>query len=480
MQKHSVDVAILGAGTAGLAAYRAAIAKTPNVVLIDGGPLGTTCARVGCMPSKLLIAAAEAAFHSRHSAVFGVQNLQTLVDGKAVMARVQAERDRFVGFVLRSMNEIPAEHKITAYAQFLDNHHLLLDNGDQIEAKSIVIATGSHPFIPAIFHGVGSRLLTNENLFDLPDLPKKMAVFGPGVIGLELGQALHRLGVDVKVFGVSGSFAVIKDPKIKDYALTQFSSEFYLDIHTKILSVTEHSEGVIIEHRNLQGDFVAESFEYLLVATGRRANVNKLALANTNLELNHSGIPIFNEFTLQCGNSNIFIAGDANHEKPLLHEAADEGKIAGNNAAVFPNIKLHKRRAALGIVFTDPQIAQVGMNLDQVKHQHGSCFAVGEVSFEDQGRSRVMAVNKGLLRIYAEQGTGVFLGAEMMGPGAEHMGHLLSWAAQQKMTIAQMLEMPFYHPVIEEGIRTALRDANAKLRIGSVNDCSDAFVVVDS
>ena len=94
------------------------------------------------------------------------------------------------------------------------------------------------------------------------------------------------------------------------------------------------------------------------------------------------------------------------------------------------------------------------------------CFAVGEASFDDQGRSRVMLQNRGLLRVYGEHGTGLFLGAEMFGPAAEHIGHLLAWAHQQKMTVGQMLTMPFYHPVIEEGLRTALRDLSRQLHLG--------------
>jgi dihydrolipoamide dehydrogenase len=117
----------------------------------------------------------------------------------------------------------------------------------------------------------------------------------------------------------------------------------------------------------------------------------------------------------------------------------------------------------------------VGLNLDQLNQHFKDRFAEGSVSFEDQGRSRVMLRNKGILRVYAEIGSGLFLGAEMFGPAAEHIGHLLAWAAQQRMTVRSMLEMPFYHPVIEEGVRTALRDLNHKLDIGSavIERCMD-------
>ena len=127
-------------------------------------------------------------------------------------------------------------------------------------------------------------------------------------------------------------------------------------------------------------------------------------------------------------------------------------------------------------MFTDPQIATVGMKYAQMRERYKNpeCVVVGEVSFQNQGRSRVMLVNKGRLRVYAEQGSGRFIGAEMAGPAAEHLAHLLAWAHQMRMTVPQMLDMPFYHPVIEEGLRTALRDAMAKLKIGEVHsECKE-------
>lgn len=475
MNIREVDVAILGAGTAGLAAYRAATEHTDNVVLIDGGPTGTTCARVGCMPSKLLIAAAESAYYSRHSGVFGVHN-KTTIDGTAVMARVQGERDRFVGFVKESVNSIPSHQKIAANARFVDDHVLDLSNGEQVHARSVVIATGSRPSLPPVLQNVGKRVLSTDDIFDLDHLPSKIAVFGPGAIGLELGQALNRLGVHIKMFGVGGSLGSLRDPAVKAYAQAMFESEFYMDTDAHMESVNETSAGLELVYLSRDGTTITEVFDYALAATGRRPNIDHLNLHVTSLTLSDRGLPEFNAFTLQCEKSGIFIAGDANNDKPLLHEAADEGKIAGQNAALYPHsIRADLRRAPIGVVFTDPQIASVGLNLEQVKLRCGQSYAVGEVSFENQGRSRVMAINKGILRVYGEQGSGLFLGAEMFGPRAEHIAHLLAWAFQQRMIVSRMLEMPFYHPVVEEGVRTALRDLNAKLRLGPQLDekCMD-------
>ena len=478
MKKITVDVAVIGGGTAGLGAYRAAKAHTKKVVMIEGGPYGTTCARVGCMPSKLLIAAAEAVHHIQKAPGFGVYpEGEIRIDGREVMARVKRERDRFVGFVLEGVDSIPDEDKIQGYARFVDAHTLIVDDHTEIHAERIVIATGSRPSWPAAWNELGDRLIINDDVFNWDDLPHSVAVFGPGVIGLELGQALHRLGVQVIMFGMGGLVGPLTDEAIRDYAAKTLNEEFYLDADAKVEQMFRDGDSVIIRYLDKAGQQQETRVDYVLAATGRRANVDKLDIANTGVQLDNRGIPVADRFTLQTSVPHLFIAGDASNQLPLLHEAADQGRIAGDNAGRFPDIRAGLRRSSISVVFSDPQIAMVGSTLRELNQKYSSCgcFEIGEVSFEDQGRSRVMLRNKGLLHVYGEHGTGRFLGAEMMGPNVEHIAHLLAWAHQQQMTVSQMLDMPFYHPVIEEGLRTALRDLNAKLHLGPemVKRCLD-------
>jgi dihydrolipoamide dehydrogenase len=457
---HTVDVAIIGAGTAGLAAYRAAIAAGKRTLVIEAGDYGTTCARVGCMPSKLLLAAAEAAYHARHARPFGVY-ADVRVDGRDVMDRVRRERDRFVGFVVDGIDKIPPADKLRGHARFV-SPGVLAASASRVAAGSIVIATGSSPFIPPMFQGLGDRLVVNDDVFMWKELPESVAVFGAGVIGLELGQALARLGVRVHVFGRNGGVGGITDPKVKAAALAAFRRELPIDPDAKVLGVARgerDDKGVVVRFEDDAGKEVTESFAYALVAAGRRPNLKGLGLENAGIPLRASGAPLYDPTTLQCGDTSVFIGGDASDDVPLLHEAADEGKIAGENAARFPNVRPGLRRSLLAIVFTDPQIAVVGTRFQDLPAD----VVIGEVSFEDQGRARVMLQNVGLLRVYADPKTGRFLGAELAGPRAENLGHLLAWAHQEGLTIERMLTMPFYHPVIEEGLRTALRDAQSKL-----------------
>lgn len=460
---YKVDVAVIGAGTAGLTAYRSAREHAGRVLLIDPGPLGTTCARVGCMPSKLLIAAADTAWHMKNADKFGVRAGQIQIDGAKVMQRVREMRDRFVGKVLKGMESIPEADRLSRAVRFVSDHRLETDDGQIIEAERIVIATGSRPSVPGMLKAAGKKLLVNDDLFELNTLPESVVVFGPGVIGLELGQALSRLGVRVRLFGVGGAVGPIGDEAIRQAAEEYFNTEFPLDPDARVTEIKETDSGVEVTFLDPQGQEVREQFDYLLAATGRRPNVDQLGLENTSLELDERGVPRFDPRTLQCSTEHIFIAGDANNYLPLLHEAADEGRIAGRNAALLPQVTPGERTVPLAVVFSDPQIATVGLRPAEVEQNHAGRYAVASFDFADQARAKVLARDHGLMKIWAEKGNGTLLGAEIFGPDAEHLAHLLAWAMQQNLSVKALLGMPYYHPVLEEGLRSLLRELQKRI-----------------
>ncbi|MGR2738093.1 dihydrolipoyl dehydrogenase [Billgrantia sp. Q4P2] len=475
MQESNVEVAVIGAGTAGLSAWQTARQYHDRVVLIEGGEPGTTCARVGCMPSKLLIAAAESAHQVREAAGFGIEVGSIEVNGRDVMARVRRQRDAFVESVLASMQRIEPENRIRGHARFEDPHTLRVGDDLRLRARAIIIATGSRPHWPKAFAPAGDRLVDSDAIFEWEELPESVAVFGSGIVGLELGQALGRLDVRIRMFGRSGSLGPFQDPALRDYAERIFNDEFYLDPAAQVEAIERDGDQVAISFiERGSGRRLTERFDYLLAATGRRPNLDRLDLQNAGLALDDKGVPLYNRFTMQCrqagdqgDGSHVFIAGDASQELPLLHEANQQGRIAGHNAGRYPERRAGRRSMPLSIVFTEPQMATVGLSRDEAAQRFGcDGVAEGEATFEDQGRAVVIRQNRGLMRLYAEHGSGQFLGAELFGPRVEHIAHLLAWALEQKMGVERMLEMPFYHPVLEEGLRSALRDLNSALLQG--------------
>ncbi|WP_189609184.1 dihydrolipoyl dehydrogenase [Pigmentiphaga litoralis] len=461
MKRRKADVVVVGAGTAGMSAFRAAREEGANVILVESGPYGTTCARVGCMPSKLLIAAADAADAVRRADAFGVRTSRVEVDGVAVMNRLRKERDRFVALAVEEVDRIPASRKVHGHARFVSHDTLSIDGHSEIQARAVVLATGSSSIIPDDFKALGDRAVTNDDVFDWKDLPGSVAVFGTGVIGLELGQALQRLGVRVRMFGEGGKIGPLTDPAVIAEACSLFGQAFALDADAQVMEKTRNGDSVDITFKKSNGRKTTESFDFVLVAIGRSQNVRQLGLEMTRARLDDKGIPSYNRRTMQVGKLPLFVAGDNDTDPPVLHEAIDEGRIAGRNAACFPDVKPGLRRAPLAIVFSDPALLMVGERFSDLDEK---AIVIGEISFKDQGRSRVMLKNEGLLRVYADRRTGRFLGAEGLCPAAEHVAHLLAWAVQQKLTVATILQMPVYHPVIEEGVRDAFRDAESKVK----------------
>ena len=473
MEQRKVDVAIIGAGTAGMTAYRQAREHTDNLLVIESGVYGTTCARVGCMPSKLLIAAAEVSHQIDQAAMFGIDVDGKTVHGDRVMERVKSERDRFVGFVESAVDDWPEHHKLTGKAVFKGPNELQVGDHTRVHAERIIIAAGSRPAVPPPWYELDDRLLVNDDVFAWDTLPDSIIVVGTGVIGMEISQALSRLGVKTHLFGIGNQFGPLSDPLVNAEVGRFLGKELTLEADAKVESVRRCDSGVEIEYL-VDGARHTVTADYMLAATGRRSNIDSLDLNQAGIAVNQMGIPEFDLATGQVGDTPVFIAGDVSNAHPLLHEAADDGRIAGDNAGRYPQVRVRPRRAPLSVVFTDPQIMMTGKTYKELANS-GDAFAVGQVSFSDQGRSRVIGKNKGILRVYGEQGSGRFLGAEMVGPAAEHIGHLLAWSVQHRLTVQELLDCPFYHPVIEEGVRTALRELNAELKMGPapVERCLD-------
>ncbi|MAM63613.1 dihydrolipoyl dehydrogenase [Maritimibacter sp. UBA3975] len=439
------DVAIIGAGTAGIAAERKARKQGARTLLIDPNFSGTTCATVGCMPSKLLIAAARRAHTVRTAGTFGIDTGPARIDGPAVMSRVREERDRFVAGVQSGFDDLPDGVRVQARASFTSPTTLELDDGRSVEAGAIVIATGSAPMIPPPFRELGEALLTNETVFDIEDLPDSLAVIGAGALGLELAQAFARLGVTVAVFDQGETLAGARCDKVQASLRGVIEDDMTLHLGTNP-DPSRDRDGVRIDW-----DGGSQTFDRVLVAAGRPPSVEGLELEKTGLALDDKGMPTVDAATLQCGDAPIFMVGDGNGIRPVLHEASTEGAVAGRNAALWPDIERAKRSVPLTITFTQPPLASVGTGPDESDK-------IGSADYTDQGRAKVDDVAVGLVRLYAAAPDGRLTGADLFCPGADHLGHLIAWAIESGRTASELLDHPFYHPTLEEGLRGALRE----------------------
>ena len=447
-----LDTIIIGAGTAGLAALREVRKRTHRYLIVNDGPWGTTCARVGCMPSKTLIEAANA-FHRRHAfEEFGLRGADQLTaDIPAVLQRVRDLRDDFVAGAIKATDDLGSA-RIAGRATLLGPRTVDID-GTAYATKSIIIATGSRPSVPEEWLAFGDRMLTTDTLFEQPTLGPRIAVIGMGPIGVELSQALARLGLQVAAFTTGDTLGGLTDPTLNAELTALLKKEMVL--HT----------GAPAQLREVAGGIEVSSggnrvvVDQVVAAMGRVPNIQYLGLETLGVPLDKRGMPAVDPKTQQIGDLPVFLAGDANTHTALLHEASDEGHIAGMNALADTPTRF-KRRTPMGIVFCDPNIATVGQRLADMDRDQ---TVTGTVSYANQGRARTAQRNHGRLYVYADKATGRLLGAEMCAPDAEHLAHLLALGIQQKLTVHDLLGMPFYHPTLQEGLRTALRDAARQL-----------------
>ncbi len=453
-----VEVAIIGAGSAGLYCMSQIKRFTDNFVLIDGGELGTTCARVGCMPSKVMIQVAED-FHRR--TIFdreGIEGKEHLtINEEDAMEHVQDLRDTFVDQTLsNSIDILPEDKLIESNVHFIDANTLETETGDIIKARRIIIATGSRPIIPAAWNEFADKILTTDEIFELETLPESIAVIGLGVIGLEIGQSLSRLGVNVTGIDQQNIISGLDDIEVNKTAIEVISREFPLWLGNA-------AEISLLKNGNLQvsgGDKTIE-VEKIFASMGRRPNIDKLNLESTGLELSANGVPVYNPNTMQLGDSSIYIAGDCNADKPILHEAGFEGRVAGYNI-MQTNPTEFRIKTPLAISFCEPNIVTVGAKLSELD---ADTTAIGEIKMAPVGRALIMGKNRGLIRVYADINSGKLLGASMACVKGENLGHLLCWCIEMQMTVHDVLRMPFYHPVIEEALQAALYHLKSKLNI---------------
>ena len=360
------DLIIIGAGTAGIAAYKEAIKHTQNLLIINAGAWDTTCARVGCMPSKVLISSANHAYQARQSKL-GL-SINADIDTSQVMTHVRQLRDRFTQATLKDVNSWNEMHKISGQAKFIDAQTIEV-NGQHYQARSFIIAVGSTPTYDQSWKKeLQQRLITSDQIFELEKLPNSIAVVGSGVIAIELAQAIHRLGVKTDIFARSRKVGALSSPSLQTLAQQTLSEE--LNLHFEVLPESvQLKENQVVINYNEHGKAQELKVDYLLVATGRRSLLDSLQLENIDAEFKDlKKLPV-NSQTKQLKDLPIFIVGDAHTSTPLQHEAAHEGRGAVHNSLNYPNIKNLKTLTPLGIVFSSPEMASVGKNFQQLQKQ---------------------------------------------------------------------------------------------------------------
>jgi dihydrolipoamide dehydrogenase len=434
--KHT-DVIIVGTGTAALAAASEVRKVTDRFIIVSNGVYGTTCVRAGCMPSKVFIHGAQLFHARRRMTAFGITGSEHLnMDKAALLTHVRQLRNHFLEHTLATTENFRA-HIIEGEAFFLAPTEIRV-NEEVYSAKRVVLATGSSPIIPDCCEKYAGTILTSDTLFEQEDLPDTLRVMGLSVLGTELAQAFACLGIRVIGSHENAMIGGVTDPKVHEYAMNSLAGEMEIRLNQTPEQCLE-----------------ASGRDTVVVTQGRKANLEHMGLEECGVIAAESPVINYNPETMRVKNLPVFIAGDVKLGRSILNEAIDEGKIAGYNAA-HEEIKPFKRRTPLQITYTEPTIAVAGKAWEEIDPNQ---VVIGEATYDDQGRAKIMGEASGIVRLYADSTSKELLGAELFAPGGEHLAHMLAWLIDRRVTVFEALTLPFYHPALEEGLRAALENA---------------------
>jgi dihydrolipoamide dehydrogenase len=425
-------VVVIGTGTAGTAAARAARDAGAEVTAVRGGAIqGTTCASVGCMPSKALLAAAARARGTTDGA-FGV--LDARIDSPTALARADHLRRRFATAAPARMEDM---HVLAGDARFDADGLWVAD--ERVAYDALVVATGAQPRIPEAYANV-EPLYTYRTVWEA-DLPERIGIVGGGAIGVELGSALAALGHTVTLFEGSERLRVPVEDRLADLLVERLRAAGVRCVFGEEPDVDPGPP--IVLHT---ADHRAE-VDAVLLGVGSEPVLPEGMLDA--LGLDADALDTVDPSNLQLGDGPVFVAGDL-VPPPILHQATREGEAAGRNAARWPDVQTVDRGTPLQIVFSSPQVARAGKPDEAVVFAH--------FDFRDQGRSVLDGHADGAMRLGADA-DGRLVSAEIVHEDAEHVAHLLCWVMHTPVT--SLLDRPVYHPTVLEGVMTALERLQA-------------------
>lgn len=455
------DVAILGRGAAAFSAAIKASELTDNnstIAMVGTGPIGGTCVNVGCVPSKYLLEASHSHFYPRHPKFQGIEQSHPGFDFSEVMEGLRNLVSRFRQEKYENVLEsYPNIEVIEGRARFSSPSEIEVSNHDQrrekaITGKHIIIATGSRPTAPPIEGLDTTRYITSDTVWDLTERPRRLAVIGGGAIGLEIGQAFMHLDSDVSIIEAMPRIIPTAEPDISEALqrrLTHEGMEFY--IKARINRVWRENGKKVLEVVTAKGKSKVECDE-ILVATGRAPNTDQLSLDRAGVETDGHGF-IKVDSNMRTSKPRIYAAGDCISKKLMLETlAAREGVVAassmmGERAAVdYPSVPW--------AVFTNPQVAAVGVTEEEFVKQTGSC-SCRVVQLKDVPKATMLGEGVGLVKVIINPSNGKVVGLHILSPLATEYVLEGAYAIKHGLTFEDILNTTHIFPTLSEGVKLA-------------------------
>lgn len=445
------DLAVIGAGSAGFSAAITAAEGGARVALISHGTIGGTCVNIGCVPSKTMIRAAEAVHAAKAASRFdGLSGDARVADWR----RLIAAKDSLVGELRQKkyadlIKDYDAISYVEGAARFADGGVSVA--GAMIRAQKTIIATGARPGVPPIPGIVKVGFLTSTSLLDLEPLPKSLIVIGGGFVGVELAQMMARMGVEVTLICRSRLLPQA-EPEISEALSDVFRNEgirLYCGIAYDACREDESGVTVCVK----EDDKIIEiKGEKLLIATGRTPNTDDLGLAKAGVELDKRGA-IMIDVRMRASMPGVYAAGDVTNRDQFVYMAAYGAKIAAKNALNGDSLA-YDNAAMPRVVFTDPQIAGVGLSEADAKAA-GRAVKISVLRLDQLPRALAARDTRGLIKLIADAKTGKLLGGQVMAPEGADSIQTLALALKAGMTARELGETLFPYLTTVEGLKLA-------------------------
>ena len=451
------DVAIIGSGPGGyVAAIRCAQLGLKTALIEKYPTLGGTCLNVGCIPSKALLDSSEHFFNAKHN--FGAHGIK-LDNLEADLGQMIARKDDVVTQTCNGIKFLMDKNKVTVYqgvGSFVDKTTIAIKDGEgnstTISAKNTIIATGSKPnFFPGM-EPDKDRIITSTEALKMKEIPKKLIVIGGGVIGLELGSVYARLGSEVEVVEFAPSILPTMDLSLgKELTKILKKEGFKFNLEHKVQKVENTGKGVKLTALNKKNEEVVIEADYALVAVGRKAYTEGLALENAGLTANNRGQVDVNDH-LQTAVPNIYAIGDVVRGAMLAHKAEEEGVVVAEQlAGQKPHINYN---LIPGVVYTWPEIASVGKTEEELKAA-GVEYKAGSFPMKALGRARASMDMAGFVKILADAKTDEVLGVHMIAARAADLIMEAVTAMEFRASAEDISRICHGHPTFSEAIKEA-------------------------
>jgi len=419
-QSYDYDVIVVGAGIAGMVSAVTANGLGKRVAVVEKRKVGGNCTNYTCIPSKTLIRLSHTNREISRLASLGLlAGDRPTVDGRNVMAHIRSVVKRaYEKDVPETFEEIGIT-MVSGTAAFIDRHHIEV-NGRTFSTESFIIAVGTRPLIPPISGITDIDFLTNETLYDLDDLPKSLIILGGGVDGLEYGSAFGRLGVETTVVEMGARLLPGADRELVNHLLRTLQADgIGLMPGTKAKSLRNHQGNVVLTYENAAGGVGEIQADRVLVALGRRPDLDELALDKAGVNCTPRGI--IADKTLQTSASNIYACGDIVGPDQLATMAEYQGIVAATNAVLPVKQKVDYRNSVY-VIFTEPTLAFLGLTEAQAHAKHGHKLKVYRFDYASMRRALIDGTTTGLAKFLCD-GRGRLIGAHILGEAAAEVIH---------------------------------------------------------